>query len=372
MKKIPVLFIIVLMAGCKDKFEMPLRENDLSLLVVEGVLNAGQGPTTISLSRTVQVNAAKVFQPELKAKLTVEAKAGGNFDLSEAGNGNYTHSQLPLVIGQEYRLRIRTNDNREYLSDYVVARKTPDIDSVTWKRQNDGLTIYANTHDPSNNTKYYKWNFDETWEIRSFYAADYKWVSGTTIVFSPSYNHICWKYEKSTAITIGSTAQLSSDVVSEAPLQFIPLGSDKLSVRYSILLRQQSLTKEAYEFFKLMKSNTESLGSIFDPQPSELKGNITCISNPKEMVVGYLTASSIPEKRIFITSPEANWRYQQDCPPVTVPNLPDSLRLWVPGHLPFAVDKFDFFGVPASYLMSTASCVDCTKRGGDLNRPAFW
>src|SRR5690349_5762180 len=156
MKKIGILFFIVLLAGCRDRFDLPLHENDVSLLVVEGVLNAGQGPTAITLSRTVKVNDATVFQPVLHARLIVEGKNGGSFDLSEAGNGNYTNAQLPLVIGQEYRLRIQS-DNKEYVSDYVVARKVPEIDSVTWKNQNNGLTIYANTHDPSDSTRYYKW-----------------------------------------------------------------------------------------------------------------------------------------------------------------------------------------------------------------------
>jgi len=370
MKKIRILFFIFLLAGCRDKFDLPLRESDVSLLVVEGALNAGQGPTRITLSRTVKVNDARVFQPVLHARLTVEGKNGGNFDLSETGNGNYIHTQLPLVTGQEYRLRIQA-DNKLYLSDYVVARKSPDIDSISWKNNNDGVTIYANTHDLSDNTRYYKWDYEETWEIRSYYPADYRWIGGTTIIYSPNFNTVCWKSSRSTAIIIGSTAQLRSDVVSEAPLVNIPPFAERLSVRYSILVKQQSLTKAAYEYLKLMKSNTESIGSIFDPQPSELKGNIRCISNPEEGVIGYLTASSFSEKRIFITASEVGWKFPQDCPFVIVPNHPDSINQWVPGYLPFnAADER--FGVVISYTMAPASCVDCTKRGGSLNKPSFW
>jgi hypothetical protein len=370
MKEITLVFLFaVLLAGCRDKYELPLRENDVSLLVVEGVLNAGQAPTVITLSRTVRVNDPNNFKPELRARLTVEGRTGGSYSLAETGNGTYTSSQLPLTFGEEYRLRIWTNDNKEYLSDFVVARQTPAIDSITWKIENERMVISVNSHDASNNTRYYKWDYDETWEIKAYYSAFYRWVSGVTIVPSFLFNNRCWKYAKSNTINIGSTVQLQSDVVNEAPVQFIPFGSERVSVRYSILLKQQTLSKGAYEYFNLMKKNTESIGSIFDPQPSELKGNIRCVTDPEEGVIGYLTASSFTEKRIFITAQEANWRFGEYCPTERVRNHPDSIRMWVPGYLPFNLDNFN--GIEY-YSMAPAACVDCTKRGGDLNKPSYW
>ncbi|HET7897911.1 MAG TPA: DUF4249 domain-containing protein, partial [Flavisolibacter sp.] len=355
-----------------DKYDIPLRQTDVSLLVVEGTLNAGQGPTNITLSRTVKINDTAKLKPELHAFVMVEDRNGVSIPFGETGNGNYSNPQLPLVIGQDYRLRIRTG-NKEYLSDFVTAKQTPAIDSISWKKADDGLTLYANAHDDGNNTLYYKWNYDETWEIRSYYNAGYQWVGGTTIqaMNYPYPNHFCWKYAKSTNILLGSTAHLQKDVVSEAPLNFIVSGSDKLSVRYSILVRQQALAKPAYEYFQLMKKNTESIGSIFDPQPSELKGNIRCVTNPEEGVIGYVTAATIVEKRKFITAEEANWVYRQDCPFFLVKNHPDSIRLWVPSYLPFDAE-LGLFGNIIGYYMSDAQCVDCRYRGGDVNRPSYW
>jgi len=364
------LLFAILLGGCRDNYELPLRDTDKSLLVVEGVLNAGQGPTKITLSQTVKISEGASFKPVLLALLSVESKDGSSYALEEKGNGSYTHEKLPLTIGQEYRLRIKTKDNKEYLSDFVVARQSPDIDAVTWKREKDGVAIFANTHDATNKTRYYKWSFDETWEIRSYYRSDYQWVGGTNIIYSPDFNTHCWKYTTSNTINIGSTAQLASDVVNEAPLLFIPPFSEKLSVRYSILLKQQALTKEAYEYLSLMKKNTESLGSIFDPQPSELRGNIKCITNPEEGVIGYLTASSFSEKRIFITAVEADWRFNQDCPSIEVEKHPDSLKQWLPGYLPYAEGMV--MGTQPVYYMAPAACVDCTQRGGNLNRPSYW
>jgi hypothetical protein len=303
--------------------------------------------------------------------VTVESNGGVAMSLTESpSTGNYIGT-LSLDVTKQYRLRIKTKEGKEYLSDYVPVKTSPAIDSINWKWENNGVMFYTNTHDATNNSKYYKWDYDETWEIRSFYYTEFRWTSGTTIIRSPGYHSVCWKYARSTSINLGSTVQLQSDVVSEAPLIVIPSLSDKLSVRYSIIVRQQSLTKEAYEYLQLMKKNTESIGSIFDAQPSELKGNIKCVTNPEEGVVGYLTASSIPEKRIFITAGEAGWFFPQDCPFVEVPNQPDSIASWVPGYLPFSAAK-EMFGSVARYNFAPASCVDCVTRGGDVNRPSYW
>jgi hypothetical protein len=373
MKKIYVFALVLLLIGCKDKYDIVLRPTDVSLLVVEGNLNAGNGGTNISLSKTVMLNDRASFKPVLKARLTVESKNGNTVSLVETGNnGNYVHNNLGLIVGQEYRLRIKTADSKEYLSDYVKVLQTPEIDSITWKRQDDGLMIEANSHDPSNNTLYYKWDYDETWEIRSFYAASYAYIGGVIVATPAVYHYRCWKYDSSHTINIASTAQLVSDVVSHSPLMLIPNGSEKLGVRYSILLRQQAIQKPAYDFLQLMKKNTESVGSIFDAQPSDSRGNIKCISNPGEGVIGFVTAATSTEKRIFITNREANWLFNQSCSMVEkVRNNPDSIRAWVPAFLPWSAEE-QVPGVPIYYYMSPAVCVDCTARGGNLQMPVYW
>jgi hypothetical protein len=368
MNKLLVPLVLLILVGCKDPYDIPLKNTDKSLLVVDGILVTGSDSTIITLSKTVNVNDTAKIKPVLNANLVVEEQNGGTWALHEMSGGRYGSDPLGLVPGKSYRLRIKTSDNKEYLSDYVVPKITPPIDSISWKKENGDMIIHVNTHDPANATKYYRWDYDETWEILSYYYSNYQWVSGTTIVANPGYHYQCWKYNHSTTINIGTSALLSSDVISELPLFQIPAGSEKIGVRYSVIVRQQSLTKEAYEYLKLMKKSTESLGSIFDPLPSELKGNIYSVSNPGEGVIGYLTASGISQKRIFITKADADWKFVQDCNEVKrVANNPDSIRFYIPIYLPWSDEMRGAF-----YLVSTPSCVDCTFRGGALGKPSYW
>jgi hypothetical protein len=134
------------------------------------------------------------------------------------------------------------------------------------------------------------------------------------------------------------------------------------------------MDKKGYGYYELMKKNTETLGTIFDAQPSEAIGNIKCISDPQEPVIGYVTASSIEEKRFFINASElSDWKFYEDCPMGTVPNIPDSIRqAYQSGSSIFAAHYPDFGTRPDFYYMSYKACVECPARGGILQKPSYW
>ena len=90
----------------------------------------------------------------------------------------------------------------------------------------------------------------------------------------------CWNTLEFSTIILGSTEKLTSDVV-YLPVQYIEPHSEKLSVLYSINLRQYAISHDQYLFLQKMKKNTEQLGTIFDPQPSEISGNIHCLTDYK-------------------------------------------------------------------------------------------
>jgi hypothetical protein len=232
------------------------------------------------------------------------------------------------------------------------------------------------THDNANDTRYYLWSYEETWEIRTYYFSKYKYVNDT-VYRRGSLDDVstCWKYAYSQDILIGSSASYQTDTIPEAPLNFIGNGDEKLAVRYSILVKQYALDKKGYEFYEMMKKNTESLGTIFDAQPSEIKGNIFSVSDPNEAVIGNISATTMEEKRIFIEPADLDrWRFEQHCNDYVVKNDPDSIRFAYQTGLSIyeAIFSMTQPGVIVSYQFSLAHCVDCTKREGSLGRPPYW
>ena len=64
--------------SCKDIYDPLIETKTTGLLVVEGFINSGQGPTTIHLSRSSGLDDA-ALKPELGAQVDVEGEDGKTF-----------------------------------------------------------------------------------------------------------------------------------------------------------------------------------------------------------------------------------------------------------------------------------------------------
>ena len=368
---------------CKEVYEPPVQTKNVKLLVVEGFINGGQGPTTILLSRTGELQDQGV-RPELLAHVSVEGDDGSAYILVDSLNGKYGYPQLALNNNVKYRLHITTADGKEYASDYTPVRHTPPIDSVTWQMEDNGVRLYVNTHDPQNVTKYYQWKYDETWEIHSTYYSSLKYVRDasnriTALVYripgSHSVDttiHKCWSSLTSTSIILGSSEKLSNDVI-YLPVQFIEPGSEKLSVLYSMNLKQYAMSQDAYLFMQKMKKNTEQVGTLFDAQPSQITGNIKCLSDANEPVVGFVEVTEEQTKRVFIYNNQVpGWGFSMPCIEYVINNTVDDMNKYGSDYYPTIPKTLTPFGaIQDFYAANMESCVDCTTRG--VNRkPAFW
>jgi hypothetical protein len=391
MKRVAFAIIIITFLGnCKEKYISPAVTSPTGYLVVEGVINAGTGTTNIVLKRTTQLDSTAIVF-ERGASVFVEGENNTKFNLIESGAGKYSVQGLNLNNSIKYRLHINTKDGKIYQSDFVPVQSTPSIDSVSWKQDSLGVHLFINTHDPTNQSKYYQWDYDETWEFHSAYLKYYKWgpiftSSGLRYGFTyidssqASFDSTvikCWHEEFSTNIIIGSTISLSENKI-YLPINFIPTGSEKISVLYSINTRQFSLSEGKYQYLQKMKKNTESTGTIFDSQPSELKGNIHCISNPGDPVIGYMDICQIHESRIFINNDQLpNWDYRAPCKRYEFLNeLYDINLAHSLGYEPIYKGKEPVigpppFGSPGTFFYSTPECLDCTLTGTNI-KPSFW
>jgi hypothetical protein len=375
-KLILCISVLLFSMSCKKPFEHDAISDSATLLVVEGVINQG-GQTNIVLSRTLKLSDKSVVQMEKGAKVQVEGSNNSILPLSESSAGIYTLPATTFNTTLQYRLRIKTVAGKEYLSDLMSVRTTPAIDSLNWRREREGVGIYIDAHDSKNNTRYYQWDYMETWEQHSVEFSDYVYKDARVQSRDPLESFkifTCWKNEASTNILINSTAKLSSDVVDDFQLAFIPNRAERLGIRYSMLVKQYAIGKEAFEYLTLMKRNSEQQGSLFDNQPSDIVGNIKCISNPNERVIGFINISQVIEKRIFINNNQVPaWNFDLTCGAIVVRNHKDSLNAaFVTGMNLITTYNLGATGAIESYNGNTAICLDCRTRGGSNVKPLFW
>ena len=365
-------FCVLVLANCKIPYDPPVKSNQTNFLVVEGFIDGG-APTVMKISRTRIVSAGDTAKKnnELFASVFVEDDQGNSFRLQETGNGIYTSvNTLNLIPANKYHLRIVTANSKEYVSDAVPFKPSPEIDKIGWKLKDGGVQVFINTHDQNDATKYYRWEYKETWEFHSSYNSGLIYVpANNTVVTRTEQVFQCWRSNYSSSILLGSSAKLSHDVIEQAPLVYIEEHSQKLSVLYSILVKQYALDINAYNYWEAMRNNTEKVGSIFDPQPNQTVGNIHCTTDASEIVVGYIGAGGTLEKRFYIKNSElpANWNSYGMCETKDVTQ--DSIAIYFNGGYAPISQSMDPSGIV--YNSSYVECVDCTLQGTNI-KPDFW
>ncbi|MBI3221044.1 MAG: DUF4249 domain-containing protein [Bacteroidetes bacterium] len=372
-----IALLLVISYSCLEPYPPPTIDGGTSYLVVDGFLDSKTGSANVKLSRIIPLSSTDVAPAEASAIVKIERNDGTSFTLSERGAGNYEAKNILVDPSKKYRLYIKTNADEEFQSDFLSSKATPAIDSVTWKVYNnlEGVSVLVHTHDATNATRYYFWSYEETYEFDADYFSGLK-LSGGTVNAIPlaDQTYTCWRTLSSQQILVGSSSRLSVDAIANFPITIIPKRSQKLFKKYSILVRQRALSIDAYTFWENLKKTSEGLGSLFDPQPGKVVGNIYNVTNPSNPVLGYFDISEVTEKRLFISYSD----------------LPDALQLSKPssscyidtvfiaelprfeGNTNSIVGSVQIGGDIIGYLFAPPYCSDCRYSQGTTQKPSFW
>lgn len=371
--------LIFISISCKKPYNPYITAAAKNYLVVEGVINNGNDSTFIKLSRTIQLANGTGINAEKGATVTVNTEGGPSFNLTEIKPGTYATGPLNLDNTKLYRLKIQTSSGQKYESEALDVKNSPPIDTIGYKIKNSGLQVFVNAHDPTNKTRYYRWDYVETWRFHSEFKSGYI-SNGTEMVPRTLEQDIyyCFNSQNSANIIIGSTAKLSQDIVNEFPIVDIPSASPKISVRYSILLKQYAISKAAYDFWSNLKKNTEQLGSIFDALPSEISGNIKNVNNSSDLAIGFVEVVNVQSKRIFINKSDLpDWK--TDYPGLCLLDSTlfknkmgeDEVKALLIPEKALAIGPITENNSLLGYYRTDFSCADC-RFFGTQKQPAFW
>jgi Domain of unknown function (DUF4249) len=368
---------VVLQLHCKKIYAPPAITVNNRFLVVDGIINTGAASVTqIRLDRTRNLgDSSSGGIPEPGAQVMIMAGSGVTYPLKDiAGDGLYSSDPLTLDPAQSYKIVISTADNRKYASDPVLYQRTPAIDSVYYNEPGD-FTVYVDSHDPSGNTRFYRWDYTETYEHDAQLMSPWIVVNGLVIPSDSSNQHTnCYTTINSTKILLGTSEKLSQDVISRFPIRVIANGDPMINQKYSILVRQYALTRDAWNYWSLVQKTSQQLGTLFDVQPSQLIGNIHCLTNPGEPVIGFMSASSIEEQRIFVYQSELlNWIHnppEYQCDTREVPVDPVDYRIYSETDSNFA--PYFFRSTAGPLVLASTKCLNCLLFGGTNQKPPYW
>jgi len=289
----------LLFAGCIKQATLVYRAPNPSL-VVEGLLLTDSTPCTITLSRSGIFSREGGQSADYINDATVYLKsdAGDSIKLYTIGNGQYqSAATINAKVGSSYSLAITLSNGKRYASvpeKIAPVTKSFSLDSIHITSDYAygdlyGAQMEISTQDPANEVNYYRW-ISVDWAARE--------ATGVPCGINPCFVY-CFQYYHDPTIYILPDKYINGSEIHNQVALTTPLYTVG---RHYIELKQMSLTKNAFEFWRLYQEQTTRSGSILDPLPSPIPGNVYSLDNSNELVLGYFEASDVASIK-FVFAP---------------------------------------------------------------------
>ena len=401
-KSFLVTVIVFTALTCIDPY-VPKFSSSKPVLVVEGIITNENIGYTIKLSQSVRDRDSSSVKIS-DATVWITDDEGVVTNLNPAGSGLYRTDSLTFrgETGKSYQLHIKTSNGSVYASDTCRMLPVPDIDTLYYQKETrlsddqtvsrKGLAIYLNSKKGTGDKYFLRWEYDEDWKFRVPDPTTYVYQNDSTIYPIPpaQVKEFCWKSSKSGEIMTGGVLPGSEGQIENQSIKFIaPEESDRLTVRYSILVKQYSISQKEYDFWNNLSQVSETDGNIFGPQPFSVLSNVKNTEDPSEAVLGYFEVSAVSQKRLYINFEETLSMnlpfYSYNCQRIVVSPSDYDVNPWAQpmtfddlyymyigtkGYS-FVEPIFDANGALTKMVFSTSVCSDC-ELTGSLTRPDFW
>jgi hypothetical protein len=363
------------------------EESDLrtGTIVINAHLTDQAGYQVIEISRS-----APLIYPSLdpvSGCLAEVIREDGELRIFSEYKPGYYRADLDasfLQTGSSYMLHVLTPEGKTYGSDFDKLRPVPAIDSLYYEveinsfaSESDsvsGVRFFCDFTYDHEDYEYIRWDLTETYEFHNPNMKGFiRDVDFRLKELTDTNNYrICYITNELSTIHSMSLAHLDFGIYIKKPFTFVPniQQVQKLHHKYSLLVRQYSLGKEAFHYWNELKKNSQEQGWLFDSQPALLKSNIRNLNDENELVLGFFSMASVEEKRAFAVKPEGLdlSLYKWYCfplskgppGPITIEDLPKYYaQAWMDGESHFAeVNKH---------------CVDCRAYKNSTHIiPDFW
>lgn len=385
---ITLLSAACMLGSCIYPFTPDIRTAEAKLVIEGDILIGEMTEIKVSYLRSLDNTYGEEHIDCPTADAWVESEDGTVYkaDSSFVKEGRFVVNLKNAPDNCRYRLRVSDKDNnKEYASFWAEPLKPAQIDSLSYIPEPDRnrMAIALSMHSPHGNS-YFRWTYHEYWEYHAYYRESLyyappvrgteTWNDGKGVCLPDAVRgfntYTCWSNMKSKEIMIFSTDKQTDDRFVDLEFHLIERNSKKLSDTYYIEVTLAALTEDGYQYWNNVQANSEYQGGIFAPNPSEMVGNIRCLQDTTEMVIGYINVARTSKAHLFIFDEYTKF-YEADR---FIPDEEEVIKeedwrsAYYNGKLPVE------YGDPGmtKVMWSTEKCVDCRYYGGTVNRPDFW
>jgi Domain of unknown function (DUF4249) len=330
MKKSSFVFLcLLLLSSCIDLINIEVPDSYSSQRVVDGVITDEPGPYTIQLSRSTSTE--KFFLKFAKgvegAKVTLADDIGTSEILTENEPGTYQTKAdgIQGVVGRSYSIKIETKDGKVYQSIPDTMKPVGDLDSLYYEPEsylplNDqtryGFRFYIDGSGVPDIDNLVRWKFTGVFQIyaepklhtsppncRKDPRLCSGWIFGDFGLQKVSDNCsccTCWvtRYEDKPRVSDNqfvANSRVKKIEVGYVPLEYFSFQEGK----YRVEVKQMSLSKEAFDYLRLIQAQKEGATSLFQPPTGKIRSNIF-EQNGADQVLGVFYASAVKKKQLYL------------------------------------------------------------------------
>ena len=382
-----LLLLILTCDSCIEPFEPVIKEYQ-RVLVINGKITDQPGMHYVEISRSTPYNYPS-YEPVWGCMVMVTDENGNRIHFPEREIGKYG-ADIPgsfLAVGKAYSLQVQvfTPFQKEYCSEYDTLLACPPIDSIYYEVETretsgtdfilGGIQFYVDMTGAASDSRNFMWQLEETWEYWAALFSQYIRREGGEVISFHSNDHFykCWKTYPIGEIYTKTTRNLSVNALKRNSLNFVSNETDRLKVKYSLLVKQQSLTRRSYVYWEKMRAQSRETGGLYETQPSSAIGNICNTTDPDEVVLGIFYATQQRTKRIMVDNVSGeNDPFEFEIPCLTCEWEDATGTFQSVSDFPYYLKSNHPSGYGPPYLTADQICFDCRIRGGINVKPDFW
>ncbi|MCW5910977.1 MAG: DUF4249 domain-containing protein [Cyclobacteriaceae bacterium] len=333
------LFAFGSIGACVERieFDAPVAQG---IIVIEGSVTDGLPPYAVQITRAFPIDAESTNRPAVSnATVTLFDDSGNEEVLTEAEPGLYkTNGLIQGSVNHSYFIRVRTSDGQVFESEPDRINPVGEIRDIRYefeartKVETHGeadanvFNIYVDATAGDAQEKYIRWRYTGTYEVITSPELHMTWYppytafkdpwpcSGYILVGGPPNSGgvlvqvgececcTCWVTVPEVLPQLSDTQLISGNEFKNVKVGEVPVNNTTFYHKFKVEVEQMSLTRNVYDFFKLVREQKENASSIFQPPSGEIRGNIRAI-NTNEPVVGLFWATSV-RKRVIYLFPE--------------------------------------------------------------------
>lgn len=306
--------ILIVNISCIDQIPINIGESSNEYLIVDATLRDKDDIHSVKIKlNSVQGTDFQADFPVNDAEVSVIENGTTRYVFALQENGNYTNSQLKLLTGFSYELEIKYRD-ASYKSTQEILYEAVPIGEVsvllTTEDTNNGagnistsrfINLFVASDLPENEVVYLKYGAEGVYEYNE---------RGATFNLNAL---ICYVDEiidlDNISLVDGESlnnGDLRNKLILQKPVDY------RFSQNYCMKVSQQRISKNAYNFWKLVESEYSRTGDIFEKPPGILRGNIQEQQETDVSIIGLFSIAAVTFEDLHIT-PSMAGSPRQEC-----------------------------------------------------------